>query len=510
MHILLLDSYSWFDFASLGHTVSTVRLTEEETPLEEILATLPAPPDCIIQQESLGARHVVTGLEHAPCPTLYLAFDAHLNLYWQRYYAKLFDAALTPHLSLFEALPPEHRHPHVFRLLPTGTPLPWSDHANRQHPLAFCGRITPTRPLRKAMTDLLRNRFGLVVEQALPKQEMLGLYQNARIVPNEAICFEVNMRLFEGASAGAALLTPDCGPDQLAAFTDGEEMLIYHDGLDLCEKAFWLLRHPAAAEIMGKNAWNRVMRDHLPAHRAAFVLDILPTLGQTRAIGREAAVLAWLTRMEWAKAGDRRYPASALLAASERLPERADIVTGVLHLLGVPARKTPALELCRSVLDTGMAADSLACNATASVCALAHGDISLARQLYARQFPHEPAPQASPAALCRLWSHALRDAGYAVRSGFPFHPEVGHLPACAHEFLLFARHLYLNERPNDWPNDWAEEREECLLEEVALLKPFPAYAAHRLVLLKSLPPARQDRDEIAALLLFCCRVDEVF
>ncbi|SBW00307.1 conserved hypothetical protein [uncultured delta proteobacterium] len=493
MHVLLLDPQYWFDFTALGHTVSAVPLTEYETPLEHILATLPAPPDCIIQQEQLGVRHFVTGLEHAPCPTLYLAFDAHLNLYWQQYYAGLFDAVLTPHRTLFEALPPENRHPQTFRLVPAGTDLPWVDHADRQHPLAFCGRITSARPLRKAMTGLLQNRFGLAVHRDMPPEAMFRFYQDARIIPNEAICFEVNMRLLEGASAGAALLTPDCGPDQLAAFTDGAEMLVYRDGLDLCEKASWLLRNPDKAETMGRTAWERVQREHLPIHRAAFVLGILPGLTQTRVTGRDAAVLTWLTRLERTQSGDLQYPASGLLSASAALPDTPEVLAGMLRLLGSPARKTPALEFCRLLLNSGTA--SLLRNATASACALTHGDLPLAQAFHARQFPPSPIPL-SPAALCRAWATALHENGRTVRPGFAFRPEAGHLPACALEFLAFAKHLC------------PQERETLALEEAALLKPFPAYASYRLSLLKSLPPSGQNLDELADLLLFCCRVDE--
>ncbi len=498
MHILLLDPHPWFDFEALGHTVTALALTEYETPLEALLADLPMPPDCILQQEVLGSRHFLTGLEHAPCPTLFLAFDAHLNLYWQRHYGRLFDAVLTPHPSLFAALPPADRHPQVFRSLPAGTALPFRSHADRRHGLGFCGRLTPERPLRSWMTELLRARFGLALRQNIPPAAMLRFYQDTRIIPNEAICFEVNCRLFEGASAGAAMLTPDCGPDQAAAFTDGEEMLVYHGGPDLCEKASWLLRNPDKAEAMGRSAWNRVRRDHLPAARAAAVCDLLPSLGQARATGREAAVLTWLTRLERTKAGDMRHPASRLLAGSESLPDRAEVLAGMLHLLGRPSRKAPAMELCGQLLQTGAAAASLACNAAASACALAHGEFGLARRFFARHSPHAPAPT-SPADLCLAWAAEEQQSGRTVRPGFAFRPEAGHLPACAYEFLAFAK--YLDPR----------ETRRIAVAEADLLAPFPAYAPYRLSLLESLRrPGSGEREllELAGQLLFCCRVAE--
>ena len=501
MHILLLDPHYWFDFEALGHTVTAVPLTEYETPLGQLLEKLPLPPDCIIQQEILGTRHFLTGLDEAPCPTLYLAFDAHLNLYWQRYYARLFDAALTPHLSLFEVLPPEDRPPRTFRQLPPGTDLAWKSHTERQYPLGFCGRITPTRPLRARMASLLQTRFGLELRQDIPPEAMFRFYRETRVVPNEAICFEVNCRLFESASAGSAILTPDCGPDQTAAFTDGEEMLVYHDGLDLLEKTAWLLANPAEAETMGRKARERVKREHLPRHRAAALLAILPSLARHRATGQEAAALTWLTRLERAKSGDQQHPASRLLAQYETLPERPDVLAGILHLLGTPGRKGPALDFCRMLLAAPVApslppASFAPCNAAASACALAHGDTDLARLFYARQFPAAPIP-ASPSGLCRAWAEEERQAGRTVRPGFSFHPEAGHLPACALEFLVFAGHLQPSEKP------------ALAKEQAALVAPFPAYADYRLALLETPPPASpRELEELGKLLLFCCRVDE--
>lgn len=497
MHILYIDPHHWLDFTALGHAVTVVRPTEYETPLENILKTLPAPPDCIIQQETLGRRTFLTGLEHAPCPTVFLAFDAHLNLYWHRYYGKLFDAVLTPHLSLFRALPPTDRRPQVFRCNHAGTDLAWKPHGSRRHDLAFCGRITPQRPLRSWMTRLLDTRFGLAVEQDLAPDDMFRFYRDARVVANEAICFEVNCRLFEAASAGAVPLSPACGPDQEAAFTDGESMLVYTDGQDLCEKAAWLLEHPGKAEAMGRKAWECVRQKHLPEHRAREVCDILSRLSQARATGRDAAVNAWLTRQERTRAGDRHFPIRNLLAQGEELAQSDDVLAGILHLLGTPSRRKAALEFCRDLLETGTGADSNACNATASACALAHGDTALARSFHERRFRH-PAPD-GPLELCLAWAEEERLAGRTARPGFVFRPEAGHLPACALEFLLFARHLA------------PQAAERLAREEAALLAPIPAYAAYRLGLLESLRHPEMlpaERAELARLLIFCCRVDE--
>lgn len=500
MRILYLDASHWIDFAPLGHTVFHVPLAEYETPLEAILETLPEPPDCIIQQERLGgARYFLTGLEHAPCPTMFLSFDTHLNLYWHKYYARLFDAVLTPHLSLFDALPDEDRHPQVFRFSHAGEPLPWRSHASRPFPLAFCGRLTPERPLRSRMTALVRGAFSLELRQDATREEMFRLYADARIVPNEAIGFECNLRVFESASAGAAVLTPDCGPDQEAVFADGTEMLVYADGLDLCEKIRWLASNPEKTETMGRAAWERVQREHLPRHRAATVQALLPGLRKARATGADAALFVWLTRLERAKSGDRQFPVTALLRQSELLPQTPEAVAGMLHLLGSPKRKDMALDFCRALLATKTAAGSLRCNAAASACALAHGDTDLAFAFHKRQYPARETIPADSFSLCLSWAEAERLAKHSVRPGFFFDPDAGHLPDCAFEFLCFAKARH------------PAQSSLASAAQARLLKDFPAYTLYRLSLLEALRrenPAAVDTAELGRLMLFCCRVDE--
>lgn len=512
MHILLLGPRYWIDFTLLGHTETHLLLETYETPLETVLEQLPTPPDCIIQVEDLGHRRFLTGLEHAPCPTMFVAFDAHLNLYWQQYYGRLFDAVLTPHVSLFRSLPPDLAHPNIFRQAPAGVPLDWQPHAGRHCNCAFCGRLSSTRPVRSWMVELLRGRFGMEVRQDIPASDMVRLYADTRIVPNETIGFEVNLRLLEAASAGAAVLSPDCGPDQTALFADGEEFLVYNGGRDLCEKAAWLLSHPEAAETMGRKAYERVRREHLPEHRASAVIDALPALSQARATGRDAAIFIWLTRLERALAGDREHPARELFAQSEALPETPEILSGMLRLLGAPVRKTAALEFCHALLEGNTAppapaesrnsVHAFAVAATASACAMAHGDFDLARRFFARYAANSESGTAvpeGPAGMCLAWAEAYALAGAAVRPGFTFQPEAGHIPACGLEFCIFARHL----RP--------DLKAQLKREEARLLAPFPAYAPYRLSLLESLrkeTTSPEETRELAELLIFCCRVDE--
>src|SRR5437762_4829824 len=67
---------------------------------------LPAPPDLLLVADMLGPQALPFGLEDVPAPRLYYAIDVHVNFFWQRHYARLFDLALVAqrdYVASFEA-----------------------------------------------------------------------------------------------------------------------------------------------------------------------------------------------------------------------------------------------------------------------------------------------------------------------------------------------------------------------------------------------------------------------
>ena len=108
---------------------------------------------------------------------------------------------------------------------------------------------------------------------------MLDRYSRARIVPNEAILAEVNMRLFEGASCGCVVVGQRTDEDIEELFEPGREALFFDHVLEMEEQIVWLLAHPAAAEKIGRRAWGRVQACHLPLHRAQKLVELI--LGAT-------------------------------------------------------------------------------------------------------------------------------------------------------------------------------------------------------------------------------------
>ena len=296
MKILLADPTPVLEhaFGAAGHEVRVLRPGPGVFHLPGVLRSMDFSPDLFLQQETLGLRAYFGGLESLDCPTLFWAIDSHLNMFWQQWYALLFDAVLTPHLSLFEALPEIRRPKRLRRFSWLGQRREWIAHEQRGRAMSLCARLDRHRPVRVWLADLLRPR-GLYVTEGLDMAAMMRLYDDSRVVPNECIANEVNFRLLEGASSGCLVLSPDVGEDQNALLAPDKEFLIYRDGLELLDQTAWAQKRPEAAEAMGRAAMQRVQAEHLPEHRAATVLELAANLTRNRLTGRAASLVFWMT-----------------------------------------------------------------------------------------------------------------------------------------------------------------------------------------------------------------------
>lgn len=127
------------------------------------------------------------------------------------------------------------------------------------------------------------------------------LYTQARVVLNEAIRGDVNMRVFEVLATRSFLLTPAV-PGLEDLFTDGVHLVTYRDGdiADCLDKlAYWLPRE-AEREAIAEAGYREVLASHTFAHRVARMFEVMGL-----DVPRPASVTEF----------DRRVPMGALVEA---------------------------------------------------------------------------------------------------------------------------------------------------------------------------------------------------
>ncbi len=291
--IFTVNSYFTKALENLGHTVYAVHLPHAGIYSAQQLLQKHLPPaiqpDIFFHAEALSKKIFFSDVHKLPCRTAFWSIDTHLHYSWIMYYARLYDVFLTPHKSFLTHLPAAWQHPNTHRLTQRALPYPWRAHKVRTHAINFVGRLSGTRQQRVNLCKMLQERHGVKHKDNISFTDMMQLYADTRILPNESIANEVNFRLMEGASVGACVISPDVGPDQNCLFEPGKEILIYKDLQDLDHIIARCLREPNFCENIGRAAWERVQKEHLLAHKAqdlcAALFEHIPNIAQKHSQG---------------------------------------------------------------------------------------------------------------------------------------------------------------------------------------------------------------------------------
>jgi glycosyltransferase involved in cell wall biosynthesis len=223
---------------ALGHDVRVAsELAPERVvagrPLDVVALQRDVAPDAdvFLMVDTLGRQTLAHGVEHLPMPRLYWAIDVHLNFFWQRHYARLFDLVLVAQQDW------------IARFIDDGVParwLPWGidpdifrdDGCARTIDVAFVGVVDEHRPKRASAIAELRRRFDLRTFGAdaaarLGERDMARVFGAAKIVFNESVLGDVNFRTFEAMACGALLVTERTGNGLTDLFAPGTHLAVY-------------------------------------------------------------------------------------------------------------------------------------------------------------------------------------------------------------------------------------------------------------------------------------------
>ncbi len=274
--ILSINNILDDELRALGHEVYSVSITDSGLYSAAVyVEQCPTKPDIFLQHENLGAHIFFPDVHTLSCSTAFWGIDSHLRYWWQMFHAAQFDVFFTPHKAFLERLSKEWLHPRMHRLAYPAPQRAYVPHAQRDHTLNFVGRLSGTRQKRQKICDMLASRYGVQHLDNIDYFEMLNLYDATRIIPNESISNESNFRLLEAAACGCAVISPDIGQDQDVLFMPDEDILVYTSIESLAEQIDRCNNDPAFAEALGRKAWERVQKEHLPKHRAAEIIRVM-------------------------------------------------------------------------------------------------------------------------------------------------------------------------------------------------------------------------------------------
>ncbi|MFP4083680.1 MAG: glycosyltransferase family protein [Desulfonatronovibrio sp.] len=394
-------------------------------------------PELVIQQETLGPRILLAGLERLECPSIFWSIDTHLNFFWHKIYGRNFDLVLTTQKSWTQKF--KDAGCRDSRWLPWfGREKAWTAWDKRDVNIAFVGRITEHRKIRAWMAEFLKDTYQIHLAQGLSFGRMLDLYSRTRFVPNESIAGEINFRIFEASSCGCMVLNQKLMEDITDLYEPGREVVMFEHVLELKDKLDFYIKNPAIARKIAFNGWDKTRSRHLPGHRAMDLINCFPAQENKKKDSTDFRKNLYLTVLELWECGRFKLSRKKILEMLFSLPIDQEVLAAIIRVHKGDSKRLPGYII--PILQQKQYDHDLFVNQTCSVACLGIGRLDLALQFWKRQLLSQGKvyyPADSPLQLYLFWAKELTRKGFRLRPGFLFDPDL-HLPRSGLECLIMA------------------------------------------------------------------------
>lgn len=290
------------------HDICTILMPD----MRQIIAeTDPADyPDLYLWVESVDGYYPAN-LDALPCPKICYFIDSHLHLDLHLEWAKHFDMVFTGQREYLDAFRAQGTRAHWL-------PLGCDPEVHRRfdgpkaHQVGFVGGVESGSRRMNLLTKL-HDQIPVHYERCF-WDEMAQLFSRSKIVFNNAVSNDLNMRVFEAMSTGSLLLTDmalNSGQDEL--FKDGEDYAVYRDN-NLCDVARFYLDNEELREQIAARGQKLVHNAHTYAHRVDDLLAV--------ALGHKADTFSANELRERSLTGvpaiDAAIPAEACISSARR------------------------------------------------------------------------------------------------------------------------------------------------------------------------------------------------
>ncbi|MCC6396858.1 MAG: glycosyltransferase [Bacteroidetes bacterium] len=227
-------------------------------------------PDLYLWVESVNG-HFPRNLDALTIPKACYLIDTHLNLDWHVQWARQFDHVFIAQREYLQAFRDAGNR--TVHWLPLGCdPEIHRNHASgKTHDIGFVGSLNTER--RVKLLNRIEQRHRVTYERCF-WTDMADFFSRSKIVFNNAIKNDLNMRVFEVLSSGSFLLTDTArNSGQETLFHAGEELGVYTDDTIL-EVLEHYLAHEDVREEVAARGRRVVHRAHTYAHRMEDLLQV--------------------------------------------------------------------------------------------------------------------------------------------------------------------------------------------------------------------------------------------
>ncbi len=233
--------------------------------------------DIVFIAEELGKRKFPLNFERIPVKKVFYGIDVHLNYIWHKYYGKAFDVVFFTQKSFAEKGKREGLNSFW---IPWGTETKFfKDYGlPKIYDISFCGKVNFYRLKRKKLLQRIAEKFEIKLFGTDDKERIdwdtLGkIYNQSKIVINEAILNELNFRVFEATGSKALLLTEKLdGLEDI--FEDKKEIIVFNPKNFLDLISYYLENDKERKEI-AEMGYLRTHKEHTFEERGKKMREII-------------------------------------------------------------------------------------------------------------------------------------------------------------------------------------------------------------------------------------------
>ncbi len=235
-------------------------------------------PDIYLWIESVPG-YFPENLDAISCPKACYLIDTHIQLETHLQWAKNFDYVF---LAQKEYIPEFHKAGinNVF-WLPLGCDPEIHGRKSliKKYDIGFVGSVDGNGR-RQQLLQRLTSHYSVHYERCF-LEDMARVFSQSKIVFNNAVKDDLNMRVFESLCSGSFLLTDYAyGSGLMELFHDGESLAYYADE-EIVERAGFYLEHGVLRESIAATGNAMVLRGHTYAHRCDDLFAVV--LGEKKA-----------------------------------------------------------------------------------------------------------------------------------------------------------------------------------------------------------------------------------
>jgi len=245
------------------------------TTLQEVMAELPDGwrPDFYLWVET-GLSDIPEDLGQHVLPKVCYLIDTHINFERHLEIARNFDFIFLAQKAYVLPMSQAGIKNVMWLPLACDEEIHGKVEIDKGCDVGFVGSISATPDRRKILLDRIQKQFDLDSQRKF-MDEMAEHYSKSRIVFNNAINNDLNMRVFEALCSGSLLVTDSAPGSGLAElFTDKQHLVIYEDE-NLEETILHYLENETERERIADEGRREVLARHTYGHRADSMIQVL-------------------------------------------------------------------------------------------------------------------------------------------------------------------------------------------------------------------------------------------